>query len=141
MLFYTCHSVVLNLSLNWKVFYINICCFCNSVDLNNPAYHKYMLIIILTYHLLTCPNFPLQMRDIMVRYVVFEVKINNTFRQIDPWFLLVFLSSVWYRLKVISHPLFTGNGVISFCPLGGVWGKSKLWILKVWHPFPISAQL
>jgi uncharacterized protein YjaG (DUF416 family) len=30
LLFYKCQStIVLNLSLNWKVFYIDICCFCN----------------------------------------------------------------------------------------------------------------
>ena len=32
LLFYKCHSVVLNLRLNRKVFYNNICGFCNVVD-------------------------------------------------------------------------------------------------------------
>ena len=36
LLFFKCHSIVLNISLNWKVFYINICGFCNDVDRYRP---------------------------------------------------------------------------------------------------------
>ena len=48
LLFYQCHSVVLNLCLNLEVFYINICGFCNDADrytITHNAYVGYMYAV------------------------------------------------------------------------------------------------
>ncbi len=42
LLFYKCHSVVLNLRLNWTVFYIKTRGFCNNVDRYTITHSAYV---------------------------------------------------------------------------------------------------